>query len=411
MKVNKFFIAALAASMMFASCSKEQSLVDLESAGKPAKISINLKGAVAKSVDDATIDEDAVINDLIVFVVKSDGVAFDIAPAYFAGSALTSNAVPQITATTNANKIYIVCNTGDFSTGPFKDVVNMNDVKAAALQLDGNPNTGSNCVSGNVWMSAYSVLTDEPAPAPDGTARKTATAQLKYVPAKVYVIVNNQMTNYGATANTLLDGIAIVNGGTWTRFVASSIESNLASVDFTPTRAQMPAGAPFFYNGIDVASPYADYPGTSDYVVKPVYKYTDTDGDFVTMNNFVSTTLAAPYGKVVKMGATDGFYVFPSITTNKTWATVYGRFAAGGAEAAGPGAEARYWSLCFGGEDGIATDITSGNKYVVTITLKGNATTGGGGTTDPTDEIVNAYVDITVEPALWVPELVEKTIN
>jgi hypothetical protein len=169
---NHFLFAAIAVSAMFASCTEQPLDAGLNNEGEVGKtgITISFSGAEStRAVDTAEEDADSKINDLILFVVKNDGNTFDISPKYVTAAELTDNTTNgtkdyTLTATTDASKIYVVTNTGAFSTGAFKSVTNMTDVKNVVMKIDGNPNTSSNVKAQNVWMAGESTTLED-----DGT--------------------------------------------------------------------------------------------------------------------------------------------------------------------------------------------------------------------------------------------------
>ncbi|PXV65854.1 major fimbrial subunit protein FimA [Dysgonomonas alginatilytica] len=399
MKKTKFLLAIFAVTTMLFSCSNDKDGENGDdSKPEPMKINLILKGAqtAVRSVDNNPVDEDNVINDLIVFLVRADNT-FDTGPFYFpAADIIGGNTVPTINGTTKATSVIIITNTGQFSTGAFDAVTNVASLNAVVSALDRNPNVGSQCISQNVWMSGNANLVANGVDG-NGNALRTATVNLGYIPAKIYVRVNNQMTNFDS-GNVILDGVSIINGGAWTRFTMNN-------GDFKPTQAQIPAGEAFFYNGIFInPALYIDQPAAGNFVVNPIYKWAPV--------TYFPMTSAVTIPAVAAQTATEGFYVFPSITTNKTYVTIFGRYDPNQTRNASNLTEPNYfWSFAFGGSDGLANAIASGEKYVINITLTGNANTGGGGSPDPTEIYDNAYVDITVNSALWTPFIVDKVIQ
>ncbi len=394
----KIILSVMLGIALFTACSNEE---NLEPTGEKKPVSISLKVDNPKSrasIDTSTSDEDSKINDLTVFVFRNNG-ELDATPVYVDAATLNSTGIPTINGTTLAKSIYVISNTGSFTSGAFKNVQQLSDLQQIAMQLDKNPNTGSNCISQNVWMSGSTTSLLPNGTSANGVEQKKANVQLYFVPAKVYVIVKNQMSYYSATGNTLLDGATVVNGGSWTRFTVEGTPQ-----DYRPSRAELTTATktPFYYNGVDInPSHYADAPdaynGKPDYATNAIYNYTSSE--FAKTTNFE----AVP-------NAEQGFYIFPGITNNSTYLSVYGRFSPLGANDAS--AVPYYWSVAFNGSDGILSSLDSGKKYIVTITLKGNANTGGGGDEDPTREVTDVNIDVTVQVAHWdVVIEAEKVIN
>lgn len=388
----RLLAAIIAVAAMLLSCARDK---ENDNNADPIRINLILEGARAetKSVDNNPVDEDNVINDLIVFLVRSDNT-FDAGPFYFSAAQLTEgNKVPTMTGTTLATSVIVITNTGPLSTGAFRSVANLAGLDAIVAALDKNPNTSSQCVSENVWMSGNALLSA--AEGSGGTATKTATVDLEYLPAKIYVKLTNDMTNFDS-GNVILDGVAIINGGAWTRFTTNN-------GNYKPAESQIPSDDAFFYNGIAVdPDSYTDNPGAGNYVVNSIYEWSP--------DTFFPMTPTTPIPAVANQDATEGFYVFPAITNNHTYLTVYGRYdpSQGASALTDPN---YFWSFAFGGSDGLTSAVASGEKYVISLSLNGNANTGGGGSTDITETFDNASVDITVNTAVWTPHLIDKVIQ
>lgn len=419
MKTNKFFIAAFAALTLI-SCVKDDATVENNKVGGPAKIELKLAlpklGTFTRSNDMNAVDEDIKVNDIIIFVTKADGNTLDCPPKFFTGAQIASGGVvPTITASTSAAYVFAIVNTGALSSGAFQSVGTIAQANRVALKVDGNPNAGSNCISENVWMGAGDNLTGGGTEA-DGTAILTTTLKLEYIPAKVYVKVVNQMKNYDKAA-VILDGVSMINAGAWTCFTPESI------INFVPKREYLPTGAKFYANGTDAAhfGSYVDEPhynAQPDYETNPLYQWTGSDFPMMPANVDPGNG-GTPI--TTAMVANEGFYAFPVIGNNDTYLTVYGRYSID--ETTDPDnpvgnastltAPNFYWSYKFG-DSSIpgATKITQAKKYIVTLTLQGDAwSNGGGGSVDPTNPPTPANVKITIETAKWIPEEINKPIE
>jgi hypothetical protein len=395
---------------MLASCSEEPVNGPETGNGDTAKITIDLRDAATRAfVDPLSVDADNVINNLIVFVTRTGGVALDVPPIFVDGDDIASN-VFEVTATTKADKVYIVTNTGPLATGPFAGVSTMTDVKAVTAKIDGT--VGTPVAPQNVWMSGESTaLTDATADAgPDGDLGtdddipvKTTTIQLYYIPAKVYVAVKNSMKNY-VGGNTEIEGVQITNAGAWTGFIMTNPTATFGTdvrPDFRVARTTADQ-FPFYYNGVAIAAfmtgGYADAPAqygdpaANDFVVNAAY--TNITGISTIQNAGGASTETA-------LTVADAFYIMPAQMgdTEKVWASVYGTFDADGAGTVST-PEQRFWTMAFGGADNIAKELKSGNKYLLTLELAGDGKIDGG-TDDPTIETLNQILNITVIPAEW----------
>jgi hypothetical protein len=422
MKKN-LFIAAIAAVATLASCGTEKPVVGLDAG--PAQLTIKLQGPSTRAIDDSEdgIDADNVINDLIAFITRADGT-FDVKPYYTDADAIKNGGELKVPATTEAKNVYIVTNTGPLTSGPFAAVSNMTELRAVSAKIDG---TNVNKVKpGNVWMSGQSgeieekiiegkaVVTDK------GVPVLTAEVQLWYIPAKVFVITVNDMSNYSASSKVQLKGVTITNAGAWTGFIMTNpeYEANFFKNEVNPDfrNAAAIAQIPFYYNGVDIASFNADWSyeyydepmedAANNYVQKDDY-YSDKNFDKIQVARGASTNDA----KVVEGDANspydlddeDAFYIFPTLGAgDKVWASVHGVFNDASQSIAN---QDRFWNAAFGGADQAETgmvELKSGNKYIVTLEMRGEANNvTDPGELDPTIETLNAELVITVKQAKW----------
>jgi hypothetical protein len=426
MKKNLFF-AAVAAVAMLASCSKEANSID-NSVAAPARITIDLTTVETRNFDDVnktSDDADTKVNDLIVFVTRTDG-SFDVSPIYVAGSVIDAENKFSVKATTKAEKIYIVTNTGALATGPFKAVTNLNDVKAAVLKSDGTGgNAGSNIRNGNVWMSGESTGMTNGDPVTetiDGQqvqiTSKNASIQLYYIPAKVFVVVKNAMKNYaGGLGNTKLTGVTFTNVGAWSGFINTESQAITDAIrpDYRVSR-NVAAQFPYYFNGIAVDANFGDYDDEPTQV--------NTQDDFMIEDDFIRTTgftaLQAgtdtvPVTNEADLTEADAVYVLPVQLNGlgnqeKVWASIYGTYDADGPAGTDETAEQRFWSVAFGGGDQIADEIKSGRKYILTLEMRGDANIDTGDE-DPTIETQDMYLNVELKPAAWVVSNPTKIFN
>lgn len=422
MKKN-IFVAAFAAVAILTSCTEKP--VGPER-GDEATIKISLENPSAtRAIDEAEIDADAAINNLIVFVTRGGEAAnevFDVSPKYFSETELDALFVDEedggpgyepleMVATTKAKKVYIVTNTGPIADGPFAGVTNMADVRAVAAKIDGSEG-GNKVEPGNVWMSGEGELEDVTED-DDVRMQYEAEVQLYYIPAKVFVITKNSMKNY-VNGKTVLQGVTITNAGAWTGFIMKNPTATF-SATVRPDFSTGNYDKPFYYNGqaIDAApfdtdeypynseghrGEYLDEPAeTGNHTVKEEYSNT-TNFEFIQQANGASTKDGESEDDEWELNDEDAFYIFPALTPNKVWASVYGTYTAEDAEPA-----QRFWNAAFGGLDSSTTKLTelkSGNKYILTLELAGNGDIDGG-EDDPTIETVPADLKITVLQAEW----------
>lgn len=427
---KKVSLVAFAAAAVLASCitSPGEKPVDYSTPGDPAVISLkvdNYQPTSRAGVDNNLSDDDAVINDFIVFIVRADDNTFDISPRAYSSTDLNAGVLSPFRATDKASKIYIVANTGTYAGGPFASCTNMAQVKATVIAID-DPNHG--CSDKDVWMSGSANLTKngtakDPINNTDDVDKLEATLKLYFVPAKIYIQVDNMMKNYSAVGKTYAQGATIVNGGGLGTMFGVGARSIYGDAD------------KYYYNGIDLAylngyfDKPADYPAvnTVDYVHKTAYAY---QTGFSSTGNFHTVKYASPakpagpgftrpdattgtYTSETPITDAMGFYVMPAATNGpKIWAAAYGKHNpdipvndAEGLSNAAHYAAAKdwYWGVAFGKQGGaFANPIVAGNKYIATITIVGDAGIGSGGTTDPTEETNNSAVYLNVQTAAWI---------
>ena len=391
-----FLLAAVAAGAMLTSCSKEGTP---SGQGEPAKLVISLASpsSATRAYDSDADDADKAINDFIIFVTKADG-SFDRAP-YYLSSAPGDDPI-EVMATTDAAGIYVVTNTGALTTGAFASVTSLDQLKAVAMAIDGNPNTGSNVQAGNVWMGGHTETLTVGTPGSDGIPVKEAEVDLYYIAAKVLIITENNMV--GAAQNTVLSGVSLINAGRYTGFVNLS---ETEDPNFMPAARSTAMAAPYYYNGVAITAP----------TQTPYFDAPTDDDDFEVNDTWKKTT-----GFALAIGGTtddvledsDFIYAFPVDPSGaeKTWATVYGTVDADG-EGTGEAVQA-FWSVAFNGEDNVIKEaLTASHKYMITIELKGDQSTGSGYKDDPTVETISQQLKITIKEAMWIPVSAKKIYN
>ena len=365
MKKINLLAVALAAFTMF-SCSNEE-IADLGSnaPGEKATLTIKVEGAgnnVAQSraAGSAGTTTDVVINDYIVFIFR-DGGALDC-PAYYS----SSNATATITnGTTAAKTAYVIANTGALANGPFANVTTEADLKAATGDLiSGNAATQT---KNNLWMSGTDDITFS---GTDGSV----TVQLGFVAAKIELIVKDNRTNLtgGSGDITIADEkVVLLYAGKSGKFFGTTDEK-VAQTAFYSGDVSYPG---FNAGNTTASTALAD-------VVNPAFT-TNTGG--ATYNHFYT------FGN---NGATQ-----PTILAIQSKRTV------------GNDTKTIYYPIQFSADDAGYT-IEPGNRYIVTLTLRGDVNAGeGSGTSDPEQSLITSSIGITVTAASWTPVTVDKTFN
>lgn len=361
MKKNSL-IAALAVAAMFTSCSKESSL-DTQIA-TPAKISLEIvsNGALSKKsfgYDPQNMDNS--IEEVTAFFVRADG-SFD-RPPVVAKEEYPFKLV-DVPVTSLLQDVYVVANANDAVKNGITDLASL---RSKLLDIDDG--------SGNCTQRAPTSESDgfyfgsKICQVGSAAARLYTKAgvddldftriTLKFVPARIQVTVNNSMTGSDVT----LDSISIIN-------------APAQSLLFSESGGPLDMPNKKYVWGLPKGS-RINFPAGTDF----------------SKSYYTSTELDKPF-----------FYVFPNKASSysgdlqPTIVVVNGTFKD----------KPIYFPVRFDGND-VEHHIESGKAYDLTITLKGDASEGGGGTTDPT--VSSRFVKGTVTPARWEFTVVQTELN
>lgn len=393
MKKIKFFAVALAALAMF-SCSKED-VTDVPSvAGAPAEIKIKLlgDGKDTRAVGTPTDAADAVINNLAVLLFREDGTLD--AKKYFN---TTDNIT--ITGTTSAKHVFVVANTGDIITaGALGSVSTIKQLKDAITKLtsEGSGAGDATQTNGNVYMSGEGEVTEFSSEGDKQTASVAVT--MHFVGAKVEVKVN--LDNAKGTYDTdyVIKSAFMLNAAGASKFFAEERRTTLI-----PDQTQFVGNAdmPYFLTG--------KLQGTETWT-----NIAKTIGEATSLQTTFTTKADAEAGAHFYVFENDNGTVRPDdpATTILVVEALWKKSPNG---TGGFGEKTVYFPVKFTAGDATGTEpITRGNAYKVTVNLKGDFSqggNGGGGTTDPGDDIKSADVSITVTPADWTTKDISKDFN
>lgn len=364
----KFFAMALAAVVMF-SCSKEDVADNATPVQGKAQVTVKItgQGEQMKSRAAAAPDDskDVKVNDYIIFLFN-DGGGLIGTPKYVSGSG--NGTVDD--ATTAATKIYIVANTGAIADGPFAGVTSEAGLKACAGRLI--KSDASTQHKENLWMvGTGSVGAFTPGADKDAPSTASATVALSFLSARIDVIIKDERINNVVGEGKISikdDKVALLFAGAEGKFFATPANQVIQTSFFSGFESTI--------SGVTLASVLADgvtTPFTANAANKVEYH-------FYTFGN---------------AGAT-----MPTILTIQSTRT--------NADAS---TKAIYYPVQFSNTDAGVT-IVPGNKYTVTLTLKGDVGSGGGGgTTNPRTEVKSAEITVTVTPASWTPKTIAKEFN
>lgn len=355
MKKINFCAMALAALTMF-SCTQEESM-NLPVAGEKANVTLNLKGeeSAGTRATGATGD-DTQINNYIAFFFNEQGQLVTKHEV----SNPASGGANQLTTTTAATEVYIVANVGGLDKSGFGDVVNKDQIAKIVKSLSaGGSHDTSTQTNTNVWMEG----TGDVAFTKNTGA---ATVTLKFLAAKVTVIVDDQRTGNTETGAIYIknDKIVLLNAGGDAKFFAAD--------KTTQTN--------FFSGAIN-------YPGSAAVEASFLSKtYAASGVQFYAFGNASSTQ---PTILAIQATRTE---------KNVGTSTVYYPIA--------------FSTLDAGAIKPEASTFAPGYSYEITLTLKGNVAAGGGnGTVNPEQPLVSGDVEVTISKAEWNPVTVNKEFN
>lgn len=383
-RVNFFAMLAAAAALTMGvtSCSKDDNGDNGPEIGngERAKLSVSVAAPVMSKATGTTVPTDAVGNFTVLITDKSTG---DINSAWstYSSTGVNLTGGNAIDVTTSAENIYIVANAGDLTsitslngaTGLKSYLADLNGASAA----DGNQSLATNRWATGVTASALSFSQN----GSDWEASTTVT--LTFIAARITVTVDNQMTNYGGTGSLSLNDVAVMNArGQSLLFPATG--TSLIPSAYNPV-------AKTFYEGLADDS-FANYPAITD---------------FTMAASLLSDALD------LSSNPTYYYYVFENDATADTdfptIVTLVGEDEDG---------EALYWPVHLAayeqwannasGNPFTTTGIQRGHSYNINIKLTGDATNGGGSTTDPTKPVVNATVEVSVDLTDWIAVPLEK---
>ena len=373
-KVNFLsMLTAVALMTGVTSCSNDDKLDDGGVIGKGEKATLNVSVTapdMSRAVG-AAVPSDAV-GDFSVFITdQTDQIAWSTYSSTGAG-------ITNFSVTTSAKNVYVVANAGDLTSS----ITTMAQLNAYKADLNG---TGSQAAATNRWATG---VTASPLSFTQTGNNFTAntTVTLTFIAARITVTVDNQMTNYGDPGSLALDGIVVLNArGESLLFPAAGGGTSLIPATYTANKK--------FYEGmanpVSPATPFANYPAASEFTVAA---------------SLLSDALTAT--------ATDKYYYYVFENDALTDVTLPTIVTLTGTDANG---DALYWPVHLAAYEQWAnstafttTGIQRGNSYDIKITLKGDATNGGDGGTDPTKPLVTASVDVSVTLTPWTPVLLEK---
>ncbi|WP_295940617.1 hypothetical protein [uncultured Alistipes sp.] len=368
--MKKIILAALAVSALF-SCSKENNGPG-NGSGERAMLNISITsptGMRASGTVPGDAPEDGVSN-FTVFVTEGETVYTGYSANGAALSTATSNA---ITASTTADHIYVVANSGNLSSKISSKTALIAFLADLNSSSEGGGNqTSARWASGDIGLTTADFVQNAGG---DFVASKEIT--IKFIAARIVVKVDNQMSGYGGAGSLELEKVVVLNARGQSKLFGTSLIP--ASYDTGKK----------FYAGMN-GSAFFNWPAAGDYTV---------------VASLLSDALQTP------IASTDTYfyYVFENDATKATAfptiVTLTGK-AADNTELYWPVHLAPYEQWASGSSS--VSSVTRGQSYNINIKLTGDATNGGGGTTDPTNPVKDAKVEVSVELTAWNPVTLNK---
>lgn len=360
MKTIRLLSIALAAAAIF-SCSKDGDSGDSSTveAGLPATLTLSIEGSTisTKASGTAVDADDAVINDYMIFVFRSDG-SLDAAPEQVTATGSSSETYSG-DITTSASVVYVVANVPSDLTTSLSAVTSESSLKSTVADLK-----ASDLQAEDVVMNGYSALTFVDTDA-------TATATMSFPLSKINLIVKDGRTNASGTGLfTVVDNSVVV------LFAGEQIKLFSDDTDSHTT----------FYTGDQSYSDYTTSTLWSDGLSTTAGTFGDTDNTTVSHHFYVPANSGTSMPTILAIQST------LTETSTSTTTTIY-------------------YPVHFSSTDA-GTTLEAGSSYTVTMTLGGDVATGGAqGTTDPEDEIISGDVAVTIVPATWTPASISKEFN
>lgn len=459
MKLNRFFVAALAATTLFASCTKDQggNGDNSANAGENAKLTIKLVSDQSTPGSRATgsnvIDDDKAIKEYVAIAVgKNDVIMGSVASSSHTDAVLeTTTAATRVLVISNLNGALVDPGTSKL----YSTITNVGKLALeieAAIDLSKTDNTATlTNVANSVWSAGEEAVTwpDEPS----GDAYKTdITVNIRPVAAKINLTVKLDSkynawditipgdidpVTHGKKGNFRFEGtdagVLLLNAVSKTKFFGAKAFETYTDVAY-PWLVPSPKA---YYSGMDISSP--EFVNNHLTEPKPFLKNAFTDHTKVTTS----------YHYYIFENDADKAADFPTIVTLKgTWGMdldveneehFLGTFAAGEKEAIAAALAPRdvYFPIHMtsldagayftpGDETFYGKGVQRGKRYDVTIELSDKMFTGDyefpslpitkpivppvvpPGTEDPTGEIVKGILNVTVTVEDWVPMNIEK---
>lgn len=269
--------------------------------------------------------------------------------------------------------------------------------------INDTDHTGATALKGLPVAGGSNKLTWTPSTASNTTDwGANAAITMELLPVRLDVIINNKQTNYNEAGAYQIEEIAILYGGYKTQLFAAA--SGNAGQKYVPAYAGSEVG--YFRSGLStwttlLATPThgaaitTQLPALSQTYVAPYMGGTYGAGGAASTENFQKTFYIYNNVNPFDAGSANNDFKSELQKTKSPIVTVR----------ANNGTDDLFYSAILSEYYDMSSYATkylqNGYKYTVTLNLKGDAKTGGGGDPDPEKPVVDGYVDVLVTAATW----------
>jgi hypothetical protein len=422
--MRKILIAAMALTTLLYACTKEETpRGGTQTTNANLKIQFSNLTADTKTLDGNEDTQAANLKNAMVFIL---GASNDILSwHYFNRTEIASPPNKALATTTSATYVWVFCNLGDSAAyvTKFGACRSLTDLQAVQGEVkDINNGLGQNDDFG-IWMvGTHSGKLQFSPPTGGKDPEAQAVVDLKLIPSRIDVTVHNQMKNYlknpakGAAGHEdfpkslQLKDVSIIYSAA-RNYLFPKI--NAGDTSFIPAYVSTPK---YYAAGLDPesqASPlYNLVKGTMEYVpLDATNKFSNLFADWDAFksgqNNeiFTKTFYALP-ADTTYTGANRGELTLLIRAEHST------RRASTAQTAPCDSLQSMYFSVFFDMADVVKRRLDNGEFYNITVNLKGDAESTGGGTTNPNQPVLNANVIVTVNAGKWDKiNPIQKTFN
>lgn len=356
MKRLKFLAATIAAATLLVSCSKDDAEAP-PATGEAAKLRVSFVNSSSNGTKMRSLDEtkETTISKVTLFVLSLDKSILKV-DCFALNDNNEGEFEIDLEVTTAANHVVAIANT-DLSESTSKT---LDELKKEVTELgDLDPENNGFYASG-ITQSKLDFERDA-----DGKMFANAEIVMKLLPARLDVTVTNSMSNSDVGQLTL-DNVAVLYSAAYSQWVAATDNGT----DFYPAADNVNINDGYYRSG-----------------------FTGWDSEIENQNS-VNHNLIKKWDEPISNDFKETFYVYPTPPSGGEYKkhTIL-------AVCATLDGQSRYFPIHFNNKD--QDELESGKKYIVRITLQGDANAGGGSVDDPEQEIVTGNIHVTVSIANW----------